>query len=722
MKRGLDHQQGLADWAQLYCAQQAAGSAPVLETALEHCAGLSAAWEAIPGLISPNHLVQKLQLLELLGLDETTLAAVVLDHVSARRGQPGEELWPDAPRPLRKLASALAECGRYRLQFSSVEQGAEGVRRLLLALIADVRALVVEIAEQVVLMRAAAQVDSDLRSRLARQTRDIYAPLANRLGIAQLKWELEDLQFRYLAPEAYKAIAGRLAERRESREAYIERVCRTLAELLAQDGIRATVSGRPKHIYSIHRKMEKKRVSFDELYDIRAFRVLVDDVHACYVSFGLIHAAWPPIQSEIDDYIAQPKPNGYRSLHTAVIGPEGQTIEIQIRTHEMHEHAELGVAAHWLYKDRKGADAALERRIQALRSVLAAATEEDAAEAIGEALAGEGMEDRVYVLTPKGAVINLPQGATVLDFAYHIHTEIGHRCRGAKVGGKLVPLTYALKSGDQVEILTRPQPEPSRDWLYARAGYLHTASARAKLRQWFRRIDHDRLIHDGRAALEREVRRLASADLDLTPVLARFRLHEPDELYLRVGNGEITPLQVFNVLQELRQAQAEPLSELRSVKPSTIGADRMEALTIAGIDNLMIQPARCCRPIPGDEIRGYVTRGRGVSVHRQGCAALARLLAREPEREIDVEWGRAQGRFPVAVEIVGESTVTLLRDIANVLVAAEIPIEDSRTQRDPRSGLTTARLVVDVAGYVELSTVLGRIDALPQVRSARRLS
>ena len=595
----------------------------------------------------------------------------------------------------------------------------EGLRRLLLAIIRDLRVVPILLARQLALLKAAPARSEDERRALAQLTRDIHGPLANRLGIWQLKWELEDMAFRFLDPETYQHVARQVAETRLAREHYVENVKAQLSAGLAEHGVVGEVTGRPKHIYSIWRKMQKKRLSFDQLYDLRAVRVMVDDLASCYAALGVVHALWVPVPSEFDDYIARPKANDYRSLHTAVIGPEGRTIEVQIRTHQMHAQAELGVAAHWKYKEGgKGAESAFERKITWMRQLL-----EQAGEGAGEELAGaldaELLEDRVYALSPKGEVLDLPAGATPLDFAYQVHTMVGHRCRGAKVNGRIVPLTYQLRSGDRVEILTGKEPDPRRDWLLPSAGYLASNRSREKVRGWFHKLDRARNIEAGRELLDKELRRLGLMSADLGKVLARFHADSIDELLIALALGDIGPNAISRALLEAEKP-AEPVPPLPRPTAKPVRADT-RGFTIDGVGNLLVQLARCCRPVAGEPIAGYLTLSRGVTVHRIDCSALARLSALHPERVMPVEWGRAGGGYEADIQVLALDRRWLLKDITNLIAQADAYVLDINSDNVRDSGRAVLRLRLKVADYEQLSNLLGKIDALPGVDEVRRL-
>jgi GTP pyrophosphokinase len=607
--------------------------------------------------------------------------------------------------------------------------GTEGLRRLLLALIRDLRVVLVLLGRQLVRLRDASNQPEAERRALASLTQDIHAPLANRLGIWQLKWELEDLSFRYLHPETYQRIARLLDEKRAGRERFVEEAKARLREVLAEQGIHADVDGRPKHIYSIWKKMQRKHLEFHELYDVRAIRVLVDDVAQCYAALGLVHQHWTPIPAEFDDYIAKPKGNDYRSLHTAVIGADGRPFEVQIRTRAMHEHAELGVAAHWRYKEggptgRKPAEASFERKVAWMRQLLEGREGEDE----GELLAGfntELLEDRKYLLTPRGEVIDLPHEGTVLDFAYHVHTEVGHRTRGAKVNGRIVPLDYRPNSGDQVEILTSKTGEPRRDWLLAANGFLASGRARDKVRSWFHKLDRERNVAAGREILEKELRRVAMMQADLAPVLEKFRLDSVEALHEALALGDVGPSQVSRALHEHAQAQQAAAAPPKPAdKPARPAAPRSEKgnFTVEGVGNLLTQLARCCQPVPGDSITGYLTRGRGVSIHRGDCAALQRLLARQPERALPVNWAATgNSRYEVGVQIHAYDRKWLLKDLTNVLAQSEATIVAIQSSVDSARGLADVRVTLRVGDFGQLSQLLGRLDAVPGVQDARRL-
>ena len=683
---------------------------PLLAEALQACAAHSVP-EAECGDV--------LDLLGLLGCDAQTQAAALWFELA--RVDPA--LWtakaPTLPAELQRLVSgqqAAEQVWALHAQ-RSPDGAAEGLRRLLLAIVRDLRVVFVLLARQLARMRAAVTLPEPEREALARLTRDIHAPLANRLGIWQLKWELEDLAFRYLQADTYRRIAQLLDERRTDRETFIRESLNELGSALQAAGIHADLAGRPKHIYSIWKKMQRKALEFSDLYDIRAVRVLVDNVTDCYAALGVVHARWPHLPGEFDDYIARPKGNGYQSLHTAVLGPAGRTLEVQIRTHEMHRANELGVAAHWRYKEGGSADAEFEAKIAWMRKLLEPRGEDD--NALAADLHTELLEDRVYLLTPKGEVFDLARGATVLDFAYLVHTEVGHRCRGAKVNGRIVPLTFQPQSGDRVEILTAKVADPSRDWLSPHHGYLNTSRAKDKVRAWFHRIAHDTNLAVGRGMFERELKRLALSTADVAKLPAHFHLKNHDELLIALALGEITAGQIARVLQEAAQPVESTLTPVTVRATST---PEHGALSIEGIGNLLTTLARCCQPLPGDAVRGFITRGRGVSVHRADCVSLARLARRDPDRVIEVEWGSAAAQaYEVDIELSGYDRKGLQKDVVGVISNASINIIASSSRMFARTGEVEMRFTLRVRDFEQLSTLLGRLAALPNVVDARRI-
>jgi len=687
--------------------------------ATERGAIVGAAWRG-----AQPQLVASLDVLRGLGVDDEAQAACVLHVLRSVDAALDEKELAAFPADVRALVDGQQAAERvWALHAEHGASGSEGLRRLLLAIIRDLRVVFVLLARQLVRMRALANAPDDERRAMARLTADMHAPLANRLGIWQLKWELEDLAFHYLQPDVYRRIANLLDESRVARERWIANAKRQLVDALAQAGIAADIAGRPKHIYSIWRKMQRKGREFSELYDVRALRVLVGDVGACYAALGLVHSLWPYIPGEFDDYIANPKGNHYQSLHTAVVGPEGKTLEVQIRTHDMHSHAELGVAAHWRYKEGGGADASFERKIAWMRQLLENRESGDDDAALLAGFRTEVVEDRVYLLTPKGQVVDLPQGATVLDFAYAIHSDVGHRCRGAKVNGRIVPLGFQPVSGDRVEILTGKTGEPRRDWLSPQLGFLRTHRARDKVRAWFNRVDLAQNVAAGRAVLERELKRLALPPDNLDKLPEQFRLKTQDELLHALALGDVTAGQLARALHELSVPPAEAAPPSTVAAPASRAAEGAGAVVIEGVGNLLSQLARCCRPLPGDAVVGYITRGRGVSVHRADCAQVAALRERDASRVIPVAWGaRPAKSYEVDVVVRGFDRKWLHKDVSNVIAAANAQVVALNARADARRGVAEMNYTLKVADFGQLSALLAQLLAVPNVTEARRLA
>jgi GTP pyrophosphokinase len=574
--------------------------------------------------------------------EDTELTCGVLLHEAALDATQVPTEFSAASRDIADQLARLGDFGgNMRWEESVTPRGsqAETLRKMLLAVVSDPRLVVARIAIQLARLRLAREVSPEDRERLANEARAVFAPLAHRLGVWQVKWELEDLAFRYLEPEAYKAIAKALAERRADREAYIARFVTELRSLLAAQHLHAEVQGRAKHIYSIHRKMQRKRLTLDQLYDLRAVRIVCDSVAECYAALGVVHGHWPYIRGEFDDYIATPKDNFYRSIHTAVIGPAGVPVEVQIRTLEMHQQAELGVAAHWRYKEGGARDASFEKKIEWVRRLL------DTPEATGagdqdflDRVRAELFEDRVYALTPRGEVVDLPQGATALDFAYQVHTSLGHRCRGAKVNGRIVTLTQPLANGQVVEIITSKLENPSRDWL-TQEGFLISPRSRAKLRSWFRRLDASENEAAGRQLLERELTRLGFG-LDLAPALAAdLKAGDASQLYRWLGEGETTLAQVTAaVLRRVTPKEPAPAPTAASRRTPTQGVVEGGPITLEGIGNLPITFGKCCTPVPPEPVTAYITLSRGITVHAERCSSLQRMRHAHPERCLTVNW------------------------------------------------------------------------------------
>jgi GTP pyrophosphokinase len=596
-------------------------------------------------------------------------------------------------------------------------QQSEALRKMLLAVVSDVRLVLVRIAEQLYRLRAAKEAPRETQTALALEAREIYAALANRLGVWQLKWELEDLAFRYLEPEAYLEIARTLKEKRVEREEFIDRVQLTLQKELDEQDITGTISGRPKHIYSIWRKMQKKDRGIESLYDIRAVRILVDDISDCYAALGIVHNLWSYIPGEFDDYIANPKENNYQSLHTAVVGPEGKTVEVQIRTHDMHQYAELGVAAHWRYKEGGGSPAAFDQKIQFLRQLLEPTN--DGADLLDQ-IRDDFFEDRVYAVSPKGDVVELPATATPLDFAYHVHTQVGHRCRGAKVNGRIVPLTYHIENGDQVEIITGSQAKPSRDWLSPKLGYLAGARARAKVRNWFRHQDRDQHQRQGREILDRELARLGVRDVATDSIAKQLKLKDTEALCVTLGAGDLTSASIATALQNLRGRELPQRIRTRRPRKKTAPSDSID---VSGVGDLMCNFARCCRPVPPESIVGYITQGRGVTIHRQDCGNFLGLSRRYPERIVEISWGRQEsGAYPVDLTLHAFDRSGLIRDITAVLADDDANVLNLTSKTDKKTMQVIMQISIEISDLPTLSTAINRLEQIPNVVSVRRRS
>lgn len=600
----------------------------------------------------------------------------------------------------------------------------ENLRKMLVAMVDDVRVALIKLAERTCAIRAVKEADEDKRQRVAREVFDIYAPLAHRLGIGHIKWELEDLSFRYLEPDQYKQIAKLLHERRLDREQYINDAMANLRQELEATGIKADISGRAKHIYSIWRKMQRKGLQFSQIYDVRALRVLVPEVRDCYTTLGIVHTLWRHIPKEFDDYIANPKENGYRSLHTAVLGPEGKVLEVQIRTHAMHEEAELGVCAHWRYKgtDVKSGSNHYEEKISWLRQVIEWHEELGDIGGLAEQLRVDIEPDRVYVFTPDGHAIDLPKGATPLDFAYRVHTEIGHNCRGAKINGRIVPLTYSLQTGEQVEIITSKQGTPSRDWLNPNLGYVTTSRARAKIVHWFKLQDRDQNVAAGKQLLERELARLALVGADFDKLAEKANLKTAEDLFAALGAGDVRLAHAANLAQQLLEPErSNEQLELIPRKAQGFKPGKRGDIQIQGVGNLLTQMAGCCQPLPGDPIVGYITLGRGVTIHRQDCPTALQQTAREPERMIQVNWGPVPVQtYPVEIVIKAYDRSGLLRDVTQVLLNEKLNVLAVNTHSNKEDNTASMSITVEIPGLDALGRLLARIGQLPNIIEARR--
>ncbi len=699
----------IARWLDDYRSASQTRSADI-ELALEHLGEDGADDETL------ELILQALHGLDQLSPDPETVAATLLIPFGQPGGADVAGLSPAVQSLLGQLAK-LTHFGRTYLPDDSSR--AEGLRRLLLALIADMRVVLIALAWQLARLRQARALPPEQRRALAHETQIIHAPLANRLGIWQLKWELEDLSFRFLEPDTYREIRTLVSERRSDREAFIGSFMQRLEAIVAEQGIQADVSGRAKHIYSIWRKMQRKGLDFHELFDVRAVRVLVDSVAECYAVLGLVHTHWQPVPGEFDDYISKPKANLYQSLHTAVTGQSGRVVEVQIRTRDMHAHAELGVAAHWRYKEGGPRDNALEQRIGVMRKLLDGQGDDD--EGLLESFDNETGEDRVYVLTPQGDVKDLSAGATPLDFAYLIHTEVGHRCRGARINGRIVPLTTVLQNGDRVEILTAKEPRPSRDWMSPRLGYIRTARARAKVRHWFKQANYDDNLADGRAAIEAEFKRLDLDLAELDKVIGTFNFKRVEDLCVAVGSGDLTTGQIAGAVERARAANRPAESKITVQERSNRG-EKVDDIWIEGVGKLLHQMATCCQPVPGDPIGGYITQSRGVSIHRQDCRQFLNLIRQQPERILTVNWaGSGRSHYPARIVLDAMDRRELLRDLATLLAHENVNVSAMNTRHDDKNHHLVIELTVQVADFDQLAVLLGKMQSIPNVIHARRV-
>jgi GTP pyrophosphokinase len=645
-------------------------------------------------------------------VDVETLLAAILSDPRLEGLQPKPDVakqFGSTVAALVKDVSWLNKLNVYSIDMTEKPKQAETLRRMLLSMTQDVRAVLIKLAYRIKRLRILPQEPEEVRRFIAQETLDIYAPIANRLGIHQFKWELEDMAFRYLEPQTYLKIAKGLAAKRDQREACIDHFIQMLNQRLSDEGIRADIYGRPKHIYSIWKKMQRKQLDIDELYDLLAVRVIVDNLTNCYAALGVVHSAWQTIPKEFDDYIANPKENGYQSLHTVIIDPEGNRIEVQIRTKEMHDFAEMGVAAHWSYKEGGKHNLALDKSIASLRKLLA---EKDSDEGMEEDFRSELFQDRVYVLTPAGKLIDLVKGATSLDFAYAIHTEIGHSCRGAKVNGRICPLTYTLKSGEQVEILTSKDIRPNRNWIDPNLGYLKSAHAIGKVKSWFKHQQKDENMAAGKAVLDKEIQHLGIKGFNIKELVQHFKLTDSDTLLEAVGRGDINSRQLaaFFKIPELEPqppVTAKPKPRAKSV------------VSVEGIDNVLTTLAHCCSPVMGDDIIGYISHYRGITVHRKDCGNITHLKPDKHDQLITVNWGAEQARHSVPIVIRAYNAKHLLNNVTQVLTQSNIHISNAALETNPDFS-AVLNLTIQIENTRQLSLVLSKISQLPNIVDVKR--
>lgn len=600
----------------------------------------------------------------------------------------------------------------------------ENIRKMLLSMAEDMRVVLIKLAERTAIMRSLKVFDENKARRFATETMEIYAPLANRLGIGQLKWELEDLSLHHIEPIAYQNIAKLLHERRIDREHYIAEVVTTLKNHLQKAGLKNfEVSGRVKHIYSIYRKMQKKQLNYDQLFDLNAVRILVNNIEDCYTALGIVHGLWQPIAAEFDDYITTPKPNGYRSIHTAIIGPQAKNVEVQIRTNQMHKESEHGVAAHWRYKEGGTQKSDYEAKIAWLRQVLAWQKELTKAGISTEHTQPIGLDDRVYVLTPAGQIIDLPQGSTPLDFAYNIHSQVGHCCRGAKINGAIVPLTHKLVTGEQIEILTAKEPNPSRDWINPHLGYLATARAKAKVHHWFRLQDYDKNTAEGQTYFDRECQRLHLSEIDQEKLAHKLHFKNKKDMFAALGGGELRWVQILNSIQSQQESSKKELdipTEI-SVPIRAPSHKAPKGINIAGIGNLLTHTALCCKPAPGDDAIGFITQGRGVAIHRTDCPNILNLTPENRNRLVDIDWGNQENvRYPVDLNIDAYDRPGLVRDVSTLIANEKFNLIAISTMVNKTENLAHLKLTVEVPSLETLSKLFDRIKHIPNVIDVMR--
>lgn len=670
---------------------------------------------------SDRHVIglEVAETLRLMDVDQITLIAALLSDSYFVERQEIDDIQREYGEAVALLCENMRTLHHFRecLETADSEEDdekrqAEQLRRMLIAMIKDVRVLLIKLAWHLQYLRTLSRQDiANKHQCAARRTMDIYAPLANRLGISQIKWELEDLAFRFLEPSLYKNIAKSLSFKRIERENYINAFSHTVSCMLEEYDIQADVSGRPKHIYSIWKKMTRKSVGIDQLYDLRAVRIIVADIPTCYHVLGLVHERWPHIPEEWDDYVANRKPNGYQSIHTVVIGPAGRHVEIQIRTQEMHEFAELGVAAHWRYKEGNKRDQVLDKVVNSLRRVLDSSDNDSE---LLEDFRAEVFSDRVFVLTPKGKVINLVRGATPIDFAYAIHTDIGHRTRGAKVNGAIVPLNYELQNGEQIEILTTKQAHPKMNWLNENLGYAKSARTRQKINHWFRQQDHDNNYQEGQTILEREKHLLNLPNLSAKELAQTFKRNDARDFLVALGRGDIGHRQLTETLIRSRE------SEIRFRKVKKQHQGDQSGIVVRGVSDLYTQIAQCCQPVHGDDVIGYITHGRGISVHRSDCSNITHLTDEQHNRLIEVSWGGNHTDYAVDILVAGYNQPGLLRDIADLLARAKVNVLAINTRPTHDSQFALMDITIQIQDTTELANILERLTQISGVTDAQR--
>ena len=658
-------------------------------------------------------------------LDPDTLAAGLLhDVVEDNLAYTLDYLSAHFSPEVANLVDGVTKLNRIKelsnMRHSVADEKAESLRKMFLAMVEDVRVVLIKLADRLHNMRTLQGQPDHKRRRIARETLEIFAPLANRLGIWQIKWELEDLSFRYLEPSVYRELSNAMAQKRTERIQWVDEVQRLLRNALDENHLKAEINGRPKHIYSIYRKMQRKDVPFEQIYDIHGFRIVVGSVGDCYAALGVVHSLWRPIHGEFDDYIANPKDNLYRSLHTAVVGPQGKSMEVQIRTQEMHQLSEFGIAAHWRYKEQSKPNPEMDNKIAWIRQLMEWRQDVTDAQEFVSGMKTDVFQDRVYVFTPKGDVVDLPRDATPIDLAYHIHTELGHRCRGAKVNGKLVTLDTPLNSGDQVEIVTAKRGGPSRDWINPNLGYVATQRARAKIRTWFRKQAREQNIAQGRQVLEKELKRL-SVTLPFDFVAKLCGNENLDDFLAAIGYGDVNSQHIAKQILDYERAQEKLLEDDETILRKAIGKEKsattIHAISVAGLDGLLAHPARCCHPVPGDPIVGYVTIGRGVSIHKITCPNITAHIRRlDNTRLIEVQWGaESTDTFPVSIQVRAYDRSGLLRDVTGLVADEKINMRSAEAITGMKNNMAMINATLEISNVAQLTRILTRIERLPNV-------
>lgn len=672
------------------------------------------------------HPINVTQILAELRMDADTLAAALLHDVVEDSGYTIEYLEKYFNRDIAELVDGVTKLNRIKelsnMRHSVADEKAESLRKMFLAMVEDIRVVLIKLADRVHNMRTLQGQPDHKRRRIARETLEIFAPLANRLGLWQFKWELEDLSFRYLEPATYRNLSRAMAQKRAERVRWVDEMQTSLVKVLSDAGIQAEINGRPKHIYGIYQKMRRKDVTFDQIYDIHGFRIIVNSIADCYATLGVVHSQWRPIPGEFDDYIANPKDNLYRSLHTAVVGPNGKPMEVQIRTRDMHQVAEFGIASHWRYKEGRQPNEHLDNKIAWIRQLMEWRQDVTDAQEFVSGMKTDVFQDRVYVFTPRGDVIDLPRNSTPIDFAYRVHTELGHSCRGAKVNGRLVPLDFQLKNGDQVEVIAAKRGGPSRDWINPNMGYVATTRARGKIRTWFRKQARNENIAQGRQILEKDLKRLSvTQPFDFVARICGF--NELDDFLAAIGYGDVTSQHIAQrVIEHERSQQAESEPEPSIIRQTEDRIVSIDGVQVDGLEGLLAHPARCCNPVPGDLIIGYVTTGRGVSIHKTNCPNIVSLLKREENpRLVEVQWGAKNEKvYPVSIQVKAYDRAGLLRDVTSLVADEKINMRSAEAITGLKNNMALINATLELSNISQLTRILTRIECLPNVLEARR--